>query len=76
MTENTINNGDDLMLAAEVAKRASEKLGRRVTPTAIGQAARRGRLPIAARQRSGVMLFTDAAVRAYVNGTRAREVQE
>jgi hypothetical protein len=63
---------DRLMKATEVAQIVEARTGVRVRPVRIGLLARRGHLPIAARTRSGKLLFSDQAVGALIARQRER----
>jgi len=52
--------------AADIARMVQDRTGHRVRPVDVGRLARRGRVPIAARGKGRVLLFTERAVESVI----------
>jgi integrase len=57
-------NDNELMRARVLATEVERRTGKRFRPTVIGKLARRGKLPVAGRDRSGALLFSSRAIAA------------
>lgn len=58
------NNTEPLMRAQVLADEVERRTGKRWRATIIGKLARKGRLPVAGRERSGALLFSERAIAA------------
>lgn len=63
---------DELLTAADVARRVEAETGRPVRAVKVGILARRGRIPIAARGPGRTLKFSDRAVTAAIAYERSR----
>jgi hypothetical protein len=64
---------DELLTAADVARRVAAETGRPVRPVKVGILARRGRIPIAARGPGRTLKFSDRAVSSMLAYERGRD---